>query len=81
MLLLTLPRILLRFERLRVVIAYIKAVFKEQSKGASGLNFEGLQEALKILHGPMQRYTRTLLFRLIDSFPGKKSLNYSILSI
>jgi hypothetical protein len=49
------PRILLRFEKLRTVIAYIKIVFKQQSQTASGLTFEGLKETLKVLHGPMER--------------------------
>lgn len=59
-------KILLRFEKLRVVIAYIKAIFKEQSKDKAGLNFEGLKEALRILHGPMERQEIAELFEFVD---------------
>lgn len=59
-------KILLKFEKLRAVVAYVKAVFREQSKGASGLNFEGLKEALRILHGPMERQEIADLFEFVD---------------
>jgi hypothetical protein len=57
-------RILLKFEKLRQVLAYIKAVFVSKSRGNSGLNYDGLKNALKILHGPMERYQFILSYCL-----------------
>ena len=75
-------RILLKFEKLRVVLAYIKAVFISRSGGSDGLNYDGLKSALKILHGPMERFVDTFLTRFpYDSLTGKRLLNYSSLLI
>ena len=48
-------RILLSFGRLRTVLAFTRALFNEKAEGADGLNFNGLQIALEVLHGTMQK--------------------------
>lgn len=62
----TFEKILLKFEKLRVVLAYIKAVFISRSGGSDGLNYDGLKSALKILHGPMEREEIIELFEFVD---------------
>jgi len=62
----TFEKILLRFDRLRSVLAYIKAVFADKSNGTSGLNYEGLKEALNVLHGPMEKEQIIELFEFVD---------------
>lgn len=52
----TFEKILLSFGRLRTVLNFIKELFAEKAQGKSGLQFDGLQQALEILHGPMEKY-------------------------
>ncbi|CAE7779813.1 CML22, partial [Symbiodinium microadriaticum] len=58
--------ILLKFEKLRQVLAYIKAVFGSHSGGSAGLNFDGLKSALNVLHGPMEKDEILELFEFVD---------------
>lgn len=62
----TFEKILLSFSRLRTVLAFIRALFGEKAAGASGLQFEGLQLALEVLHGPMEKKQVGLLFDFVD---------------
>ncbi|CAE7773750.1 CML22, partial [Symbiodinium microadriaticum] len=62
----TFEKILLKFEKLRQVLADIKAIFVSYASGASGLNFEGLKGALNILHGPMEKDEILELFEFVD---------------
>lgn len=62
----TFEKILLRFDRLRSVLAYIKAVFALKSEGKSGLNYDGLKDSLQILHGPMEKDQIIELFEFVD---------------
>jgi hypothetical protein len=52
-------RILLSFGRLRTVLGFIRGLFTEKAAGAPGLLFNGLQSALEVLHGPMDKYVKS----------------------
>lgn len=63
---LSFEKILLRFEKLQIVLAKIKKVYDDSSKGASGLSISGLQEALKELHTDLGKEDIIDIFEFVD---------------
>lgn len=68
----TFEKILLSFGRLRKVLAFIRALFAEKAGDSTGLQFDGLQKALEVLHGPMEKQQVANLFDFVDIDDSKE---------
>mmetsp|Transcript_16138 Transcript_16138/g.16271 ORF Transcript_16138/g.16271 Transcript_16138/m.16271 type:complete len:337 (+) Transcript_16138:161-1171(+) len=62
----TFAKIILRFDRLRGVLKQVVDVFKTLSKGEHGLNLDGLQKSMLMLHGELSRAELMELFNFVD---------------